>query len=346
MTKKIFFAILIFLTIVNVSIVLFRPQKEVVHNPVYIDPVVPEPPKDYTIQDAVQSITADELKGYVEKLSSKEFEGRLAGTKGNNDAAQYIKTTLSNAGLKVEYQPFTYRNKKTQNICAWIEGESDQVIIIGAHYDHLGPGYPGADDNASGTAVVMAAAKACSLLTKKAKRTLVFQLYSAEESGLIGSRYYVQHPTFPKSVPDMKKCVFMLNLDMVGYMNNLSNQVAYPRDSSPEIKGYIDALTEKYPFSKSITNRGGGGSDQTSFLNAGVPIVWLFTGMHKNYHKSSDTAEKLNYEGMQQIARYALELFMTVAQSEKCMEFNSEGFKPIEKGLDHNVEPFLPDNWN
>jgi len=197
-----------------------------------------------TIEEAISGISSKNLKQDLDYLASKELEGRMSGKKGNVIAAEFIKKKFDSFGLKTFYQKFSIRKTNfgpknesgddfTQNIYAIIKGNDenfkDEIVVIGAHMDHIGYGpsmsrtpnrreiHPGADDNASGTVALIELAKAFSLIKEDLKRTVVFQAYSAEEMGLIGSRYYCENPLFPEERPDIKKHVFMINLDMVGY---------------------------------------------------------------------------------------------------------------------------------
>ena len=186
-----------------------------------IGPIVPiDPDPDLTLTEALETITEEECEEYVFKLADDKWEGRMSGKAGNVAAAEWIKQYHESNGLKTEYQRFDIRrlnpgpnnetgDNYTQNIFAWIEGENpNEIVVLGAHMDHIGYGpsmsrsrtmaiHPGADDNASGTAVIMEIAEALSKM-EKPKRTIVIQHYSGEEMGLIGSRYYCANPTFPR----------------------------------------------------------------------------------------------------------------------------------------------------
>lgn len=185
-----------------------------------------------------------------------------------------------------------------QNVLAWTVSPLDDVIVVGAHYDHLGQRgrsfYPGADDNASGVAMALEMAK----VIKQSRRTILFILFSGEEEGLWGSTYYVNNPKFP-----IKKHIFMLNLDMVG---NLGRGKATQPLDIPEI---LQLLYAKYPFARSVTLRGANDdSDNSSFRDIGVPFAFIHTGLTQVYHTPADTPDKLNYEGMEKIINYVIEL--------------------------------------
>lgn len=240
--------------------------------------------REYTFEDAQASIKAENLKSHVYYLASNELEGRMSGERGNNLAATYIKSFYEKNNLPVRIQSF----ENTQNVITWVAGSQlkDEIVVIGAHYDHIGTSgryskdgvrgiHPGADDNASGSSAVLEMARASSKL--KPRRTILFISFSGEEEGLRGSSYYVKHPVFP-----IQNHVFMINLDMIGYYKNQS----------------MDQIAN--------SGRGGGDSDHLSFYNAGIPVVFFFTGLHPYYHTIQDTPDKLNYMGMEKIVKFAL----------------------------------------
>jgi len=320
------------------------------------------PPKEYSYEDAIASIKESELKNNLEYLSSRELEGRMSGKKGNVIAAEYIKKTYEGYGLSTMYHKFNIQrmnpgpkneigNNFTQNIYAWLEGNDpavkDEVVVIGAHMDHIGYGpqmslsgkidvHPGADDNASGTVALLEIAQAFALLKGKNKRTVVFQSYSAEEMGLIGSQYYCNNPVFPKGRPSISKHIFMLNMDMVGYLGKGQYQAAFSaEESSADISKIISELEGKYSFAKGITSREGDGSDHASFYNKKIPIAFLHTGLHDYYHTPEDTANKINYQGVEKVAKYGFELTWKVVQSNMPPKFNYGGFRPMEYIHDH-----------
>jgi Zn-dependent M28 family amino/carboxypeptidase len=307
-------------------------------------PLPPPEPVKPTIEMAVNLVTLNQLKENVLKLV--EFNGRDSGTAENDAAAKWIGDQFISMGYQVEYQKFNVGGRQTSNVIASLPGKNEnEVVVIGAHYDGQGRGKPGADDNASGASMVLMVSKACAIFNKKElNHTIVFQLYSGEEYGLIGSNYYCHHPLFPKNNPDISKHLFMLNLDMIGYMKTATPfQLAMPKDPTPDVRKLIERLSNKYYFAKSITFRGSAGSDHASFLNAGVPVAFLHTGMHSNYHKPSDTPDKLNYMGMESIAKYTVELLLEVAQSSQRLEFNRKNFQsvPLENMKDHDAVPFF-----
>ena len=296
--------------------------------------VVPEEPnpapqpKLATRDEALQLITADDIKQYVTRLAASDMAGRGTGTPGNDKAAQYITARLDQLGIPYLKQPFSTGKGTATNIIGYLLPDKqfeDNIIVVGAHYDHLGGTesryYPGADDNASGTAGVMEIAEALKAAQHLLKHTVLLQFYSAEELGLIGSAYYCNNPMFPRAQPDIKKHVAMVNLDMIGYLRS-SDQVTekemerifggeLPEDySSTELnlKQIVNGLAGKYSFANRIAGYKPGGSDHAPFYRKSVPVVFLHTGSHPNYHKVTDTPEKLNYSGAESVARLAAEI--------------------------------------
>ena len=332
------------------------PQTTIVVHP----PIAPAlPPKEFTYDDALASINSENIKKMVYYLASEELEGRMSGKKGNVIAADYLKKEYESYGLPTMYHRFSIEklnsgpkrelgDNYTQNVYAWIEGSNkDQIVVVGGHMDHIGYGpsmsrsriiaiHPGADDNASGTAALLAVAKAFSMVKNQLKRTIVFQSYSAEEMGLIGSRFYCNDPVFPLQSPSISKHIFMLNYDMVGTLDSGEFYSGfYDGNSSAEITKYIKELDQKYSFAKRITSQGSGGSDHASFYNKKVPVAFLHTGLHSRYHTPADKPDTLNYEGIEKIAKYSFELLWKVVQNETYPAFNYSEFKEMEYNHDH-----------
>lgn len=232
------------------------------------------------------------------------------------------------------------------NVIGILEGRDDQLkneaIVIGAHYDHLGSGgqgslavnsteiHHGADDNASGTAAIIELARYFAK-EKINKRTLIFIAFSGEEEGLIGSKYYVNNPVFP-----LEKTVAMINLDMVGRMKDKKLTVA-GMGTATEWKTLIDnknvnqaavvpggnggpanIKTSPGPLNKfdlALSEDGFGPSDHSSFYLKKVPVLFFFTGTHEDYHKPTDTADKINYEGLENVTWFVADLITGIDQN-------------------------------
>lgn len=328
--------------------------------------------------EALGVIKKQELKDILYYLASEELEGRMSGKQGYAKSADKIEELCKKWGLKTERQRFSIRqvnpgpknetgNDWTENVFAYIEGTDpalkDEVVVVGAHLDHIGYGpsmardrriavHPGADDNASGSVCLLGIAKAFSKLGPQ-PRTIVFQWYSAEEMGLIGSRYYCNNPTFPKENPSIRKHIAMINMDMVGRLNSGVYSVGFwEGNSSIDLSRYIQELNNVYPFANKITSRGGGGSDHASFYNKRIPVAFLHTGLHDDYHRTTDTADKINYDGVERISKYAFELAYKVVHADTRPQFNHADFKPMDYVHDHGhdgvefIHPWHVDEWH
>jgi Zn-dependent M28 family amino/carboxypeptidase len=219
---------------------------------------------------------------------------RVSGSVNCQRAAQFITKRLKDNSYTVEQQEFA---KNDFNIVAFKGdiSQTNKTIVIGAHYDTVSTTL-GADDNASGTTGVLHLAD--KLKDVKTKHQVIFILFGDEESGMVGSRYYVNNPVSP-----LKNIKVMVNMDMIG---NLSSSWA----DSPTIDSVLDELFPRYPFAKSITFRAGERTDSLSFFNKRVPVIWLFTGTHNRYHRSTDTPDSLNYAGMTSILKYAYDFII------------------------------------
>jgi hypothetical protein len=177
------------------------------------------------------------------------------------------------------------------------------AVVLGAHYDHLGESggavYHGADDNASGTAVVVGLARAFAAAGGTA-RTLVVALFGAEELGLVGSGHYVRHPAWP-----LERTIAMLNFDMVGRMRDGKLTIG-GADTGDRLRRVVtDALASVTGVTADVRGAPHSASDHSRFYAAGMPVLFFHTGVHTDYHRPSDTAEKLNADGMARVAALA-----------------------------------------
>jgi aminopeptidase YwaD len=224
---------------------------------------------------------------------------------------------------------------KTSNVLGILPGENpamhDQVIIVGAHMDHLGMGGPGsgslkpdtvavhhgADDNASGTAGLLELAEAFGAQRPVEGRTILFIAFSGEELGTLGSGYYVNHPLVP-----LQSTVAMLNMDMVGRLDNRALTV-YGTGSSPVWNRLLAKYNRDSSFVLKPIEDGFGPSDQAEFYGKEMPVLHFFTGIHDDYHKPSDTWDKINYTGEQKIIRYVYDIVSdldTIAERPKYLK--------------------------
>jgi aminopeptidase YwaD len=231
------------------------------------------------------------------------------------------------------------------NVIGILEGSDpvlkNEAIVIGAHYDHLGKGgqgslavnsteiHHGADDNASGTAALLELARRFAK-EKKNKRTLVFIAFGGEEEGLLGSKFYVGAPVFP-----LEKTVAMLNMDMVGRLTDdkltvggigtanewkelvsRKNEFIPPAYDNSKKNNFAPATPETvYLFNLQLNEDGFGPSDHSSFYGKQIPVLFFFTGTHLDYHKPSDTADKINYAGLRKIVEYVADIANYIDQN-------------------------------
>ncbi len=218
--------------------------------------------------------------------------------------------------VKVEYDP----ERKGKNVLGMIKGTDPligkEVIVLGGHLDHLGikygQVYNGADDNATGSAIVMEVARVMMANNMKPKRTIIFACWAGEERGLLGSRYYAEHPVIP-----IDKTVMNFNMDMVGLGNKLGFPGIY---YGPQIWEIIKQKTSEETLDFIEPRRGGpGGSDHTPFITRGVPAFALMTtpwNGHPDYHQPGDDAEKIDAELMGKVVQFVYDQALLVANYE------------------------------
>jgi hypothetical protein len=276
----------------------------------------------------------NKIKGDVVFLADDTLEGRETGSIGEQAAAAYIVERFNEIGLQPKgteafYQTFTFKPKTDPhsevsynvnpedstitgtNVLAFIDNHAENTIIIGAHYDHLGYGsdgslhrgdaeiHNGADDNASGVAVMLDLA--AKLKQANTSNNYLFMAFSGEEMGLLGSNYFTKNATL-----DLSKANYMINMDMVGRLKQDSTLAVYGVGTSPRWK---QTLSSTNPGFKLVESESGvGPSDHTSFYLQDIPVLHFFTGQHDDYHKPGDDSEKLNYEGMEAISNYIFDI--------------------------------------
>jgi Zn-dependent M28 family amino/carboxypeptidase len=215
---------------------------------------------------------------------------------------------------------------------------ADEVVVVGAHYDHLGMGnqfsrapgvhaaHPGADDNASGTALMLEVARRFAGLADKPDRRVLFMAFGAEEVGAVGSRFWTQHPTVP-----LDKIVAMLNADMVGRMQK-DHVVIDGVGTSPAWRPIVEGAAQGLGLDIALGGEGFGASDHASFTAVRVPVAFFFTGVHPDYHMPSDTADKIDSAGEERIATLVGRMTLAVAQAEGRLPFVDAPADPHQGG--------------
>jgi aminopeptidase YwaD len=246
------------------------------------------------------------------------------------DAAKKFFTDAT-ATLKIKMNVDIGEKKRTgHNVVGYIDNGAATTVILGAHFDHLGYGedgnsmlrtgekliHNGADDNASGTAALLELARI--LKTTKAKNNnYLFVAFSGEELGLFGSKYFTEHPTI-----DLKAANYMINMDMVGRLNDSTKILAVGGyGTSPAWATVIHPQDKKLPFAIKIDSSGTGPSDHTSFYRKDIPVLFFFTGQHKDYHRPSDDAERINYNGELGVINYINTIINTLNKQPQKLAF-------------------------
>ena len=234
------------------------------------------------------------VSGSITRAAAAALLGRSVASLGTAAA------TGVSARLRVD---LVSARRHAANVIGVVPGadpaRADEAVVIGAHYDHLGVEggavYPGADDNASGTATVLGLAQ--SLAASRPPRTLVFALFAGEEIGLVGSEYQVRHP----SVVPVDRMVAMVNFDMVGRLEGRHPTVGGV-DTGGGFRALMDGAAQEAGLAADPRPAGTGPSDHSRFNAAGVPVLFFHTGVHADYHRPSDTADKIDAAGMARIA--------------------------------------------
>jgi Peptidase family M28 len=279
-------------------------------------PAAPPPPPSCVDDGAPYAI--DDLRARVSLLAAPKLDGRAPGTDGDRAARAHIVErfrclglTAGGAGGSYE-QPFD----DTANVIGLIPGSDPKVgaeiILVGAHHDHLGGGMLGANDNASGVAALLAVAQGVRRAGAP-RRTIAFVTYGAEERGLVGSLHLVANP--PPPLP-LDKIVEVINLDMVG--SHASANAVYAFGAFPKLpaRAILAELARKYP--KLNVPLGGHSvrGDHLGFCQQGIPYVFFWTPDRRCYHEKCDTADRLDYPRMADIAQLAGGLVQRLADTD------------------------------
>lgn len=295
------------------------------------------------------TITAADLKTHLYIVASDEMEGRDTGSKGQKKAGDYLISQYKAnevpfpKGATEYYQriPASFLNAirndnlpDSENIWAYIEGSEkpEEVIVISAHYDHIGikngEVYNGADDDGSGTVALLEIAQAFSKAKKEGhgpKRSILFLHMTGEEHGLLGSSYYSQHPLFP-----LANTITDINIDMIGrhddFHNDSSNYVYligsdYLSSDLYNIcedanKNYVNLFIDYKYNDRTDPNRFYYRSDHYNFAKNGIPSVFLFNGVHADYHKATDEVDKIEFDALTKRAQLAFTIAWELANRE------------------------------
>lgn len=286
----------------------------------------------------------------VAVLAHDSLMGRQVGTEYEKKSASYLEKRFKNLHLTPQgtngyYQDFTFsrssnphqspeyvgQNERVatdrehvtgRNVIGFLNNNAPHTVVIGAHYDHLGMGginslyrgepdiHNGADDNASGVAMMLYLAKELNKKEAPKNNNYLFIAFSGEEEGLLGSNYFVKNPTI-----DLKKVTYMFNMDMVGRLNEEKTLAVYGVGTAPNLSEVVQANKKDLHIVEKES--GVGPSDHTSFYLSDIPVLHFFTGQHEDYHRPSDDTEKVNFEGMQLVADYIYSLISDLDKEEK-----------------------------
>ncbi|HET7231204.1 MAG TPA: M28 family peptidase [Longimicrobium sp.] len=288
---------------------------------------------------------------YVRYLADDALQGRMAGTASERCAGDYIAAQFRRLGLRPAGDAGTFFQSLPlasainphapggtgRNVIAILPGANPalagEAVVIGAHYDHLGHGgtfsmapgdssvHNGADDNASGVAVLIDVARRLSSGPRPA-RAIVFAAFTGEEEGLLGSAFQAAHPAVP-----LERTRAMLNLDMVGRLG-AGPLIVYGVETAEEWKAMVDSAA----LAEGVAVRGGGdgfgASDQTSFYARGLPVLHFFTNVHADYHRPGDDWEKIDAAGLTQVAAVVERVARAVANRPSALTFRRAAPRP------------------
>ena len=283
---------------------------------------------------ALESIQAEELRQHVAYLADDEREGREAGSTGSREAAEYLAGKLNQLGMSPGgtdgrfLQPF---NPNYQNILAVIKGSdpemSQQYVLIGAHYDHVGYGtlrnsrgtvgeiHNGADDNASGVSGVLELAEAFLVLPDAPKRSILFAFWDAEEKGLFGSKHWIDHPTVP-----VDQVVCALTLDMIGRLRE-DRLTLFGTRTGYELRRLVSQNNDTADLSLNFDWKMVANGDHYNFFRRGIPTLFAYTGVHEDYHRPSDDVGLVNTAGMRQVVQLLFAITHELANRQEAVSF-------------------------
>jgi Zn-dependent M28 family amino/carboxypeptidase len=298
--------------------------------------------------DYANTITAEDLSTHLYQFADDKMQGRMTGEPGQKMAAEYLKNFYVSQDIKApnmdgeyfqiipaEYFSRMNESKPSENVVAFIEGSEkpEEIIVLSAHYDHVGMDenvvYNGADDDGSGTVSMLEIAEAFQAAVKNGngpKRSILFLHVTGEEIGLYGSQYYTENPIFP-----LENTVCNLNTDMIGridpdkadnpnyiYLIGSDKLSQVLHDVSESVAKEYSDLELDYKFNdENDPNRFYYRSDHYNFAKNNIPIIFYFNGVHEDYHRPSDTPDKIEYELMAKRAQLIFQTAWEVANRDE-----------------------------
>jgi hypothetical protein len=307
---------------------------------------------------AAASITKDELRVFVDTLADDTFEGREVGSRGGRAAGNYLIQAFEQRGAQPAGDGGTYIqsfNGAARNILGLVEGSDatlkDQVIVFGAHYDHVGYGrsnnsfgplgyiHNGADDNASGVAAILEVMDAVRRLPAPLRRSILFACWDSEEGGLNGSRYWVSRPTLPLS-----SVVLAINADMIGRMRGGQVEVFGTR-SGAGLRRLVSEANEGGAAALAFDWRLKADSDHWPFFERRIPYVMFHTGLHADYHRPSDDAHLINHDGLEITSQLIFNTLVHLADADSLPGFRAAARQDAVSSpaaLEQSVSPQAP----
>lgn len=304
---------------------------------------------------AAETITKEELKEFVDVLADDTFEGRETGSRGGHAAAsflakQFTELKLAPAGDRGSfYQSF---QGSSRNILGMMEGSDEklkhEVIILGAHYDHVGYGRPGnsygptgyihngADDNASGVSGLLEVVEGLNQLPERPRRSILFALWDAEEAGLIGSRYWLSTPTL-----DLTRVKLKINADMIGRLRNNSLEI-YGTRTAAGLRRLVSEQNVHTGLNIDFTWKMKEDSDHWPFFARSIPTLMFHTGLHDNYHRPSDDTHLINHDGIREVSRLMTLTLLEIANADHAVPFREASKRESPEVQLQREQPLRP----
>ncbi len=297
-------------------------------------------------RDAFESPGSDDFSIEIPALRIKRELANMILAKTGRSVADLEKKLIESG------KPFSFPTKvtvsakaeiiremhNTRNVVMMLTGEDptlkNEYIIIGAHFDHLGMGgagsssmapdtigvHHGADDNASGVALMLELAEKFALSRGSHKRSIICIAFTGEEKGMLGSRYFVENPGI-----DLKSVNAMLNLDMVGRLQETKTIQVGGVGTADGLRELVTSLTDTNMIKLTLTDEGYGPSDHSSFYGKNIPVLFYTTGAHIDYHTPADTYDKINYQGIVSISSLIYKVAEKLSSSPERLKFRESG---------------------
>ena len=293
-------------------------------------------------------INREDLRKHVSTLASDSLEGREAGSRGGKAAVAYLRSVLKDLRKTADVPLETTQDfgRDYQNLLVFLPGSDEnlkhQVIVVGAHHDHVGYGkssnsqgpigyvHNGADDNASGTAALLELIEAFSSLETRPPCSILFAFWDAEEAGLLGSRHWVANPTIP-----LKQIRLVLNIDMLGRLRN-GRVITVGWRSAPGLRPFLATNNTTNSLLLAYQPKVIADSDHYPFYAAGIPAIHLDTDKHDDYHRPTDDPDRIIWDGLLQMTEYSYRLVLDAASRPEFPKFRREALtEPVPDWLSH-----------